>query len=1796
MTGLLDDPTPPPFFPARLAPAIPCSPLALAAQQRLIDSSRQFHDLLRHAPTVRQVIRELLRQRWQVDPDTSGLVFEEREVSFDFVSLTHLAAFMHSHGDAGAQLAANARIRSAQPAPMLDGLTPAELLGQLAAMDLPGALGSRWRAYWETRAPGTPSSRLEHGRRLYQTHFLAALELASLGMECPASLASMLDALLEDTGQWSSQGLSVQASAVASVPGALLFTLRDEPAQLLYRPDQAPSVVICPTREVLQARLGVPPGQALDGQPVTAIDAGFEAWHRHWLDKLNAALAHDPGASLRRDAAFALVIADDLALAWYRDALLAAPAGESMELEEAVAPSLFDFGALTSDIPSPLRSHLIARQLASLSAAAERQPGLVEQAQADLQAARAMAQAALEPFLQAPHWHSSAESVGAPAELVRAHHAGLRAHARLQRLLGQLDEAELTRVEAISMQASGPLAAVDQVIASRLLMQQVARPEQELPASEAPVHGALIISQAPTAAGEAAEGGLLLYWPGEHGGLLRLRSQVELEQCLGVRPEQGQRLRLEAVTGDAIADVLEQLLAQARELARQVQDQQGLAAVARELPALRECLAQRLRVPRHAAREQALALLAQQRQVLEVAGATPEWLKRLPDASRDLLKSLVETYIAAAGQARALLERDLPDRRLFCRQQVTDRLRQDFPAYDGTAIRIELPTSTRWIDDPIAGSGAPGVPIKRRLVPGEARETLPLEDLLLHNVDEPTALRLRFMRLLTQSADGVSNRALEQGLTAQYIRRLAGQLDLATAYESIIRAAYGGLEETPHARAHRRECLLRPLQAMLRIQGVLLHGQGHLDSAARQSLQRAIDTPGAPGLRLLAALLTTGGPDTEDRPVTLSGITFIEDQASGLTLLYRPEHLDKPIRQYPSLEDARWALYQECAQEREIAYLADRALLGDPAAHRWRIRQARIRGFDAIIAVGARWPAHLTLPELLLEAQMGRLIEAHRASSRSNHDLWMRQFAYESRLVFNYLKMALSVVPFVGTVIGLYDFLDATAESVSSFIEGETARGIAALNDALLAFIDAAMDLVPGAALDASALRRAVQRRHMAQLGAGAAKAWRPDGSASQKLQRLAGYEHARPLLLQGLQPGNEGRYRGVYRHSEGDFILIEGRPFQVRWDATAHTWRLQGNRNLTWQRAVALDENGQWDTHMALYGVHVLGGGSAGGQTLGRLADRLDPYWPAAVRERLPRFLVDRHYRRQRMLQAQAFADEARTQDALARSNALFEIYERSTPEQKLAQLPALLDACHTDIRLAKQLYRSWDDYLPLTAGRNRQIPMQQKGRVAKLICERLLSLLELQALRSQALLWEGIKVKQAIGRLPNLREQLPALRQLRRVSIEQLAIRERLFQSMDELASWYPLAERSTALRTAFERTRDALSSELRAFFQTHHLIHAAHRHENMSVVAQFLLERLKTFEDEALDLHGTLLDLHSVKVSTAERRTIHQQARSAFELYKKRLQATHSTLADLFDEHYFKLLQDNLDTLIEISDRKLRRLPALEQMRQAPARSPRLFLTVDGQLKVGDFIAASGNRPEQIVMRGDDGQVLRRFERAQGDRWQLQQAARKPREHELRELRMVAREVTAQLDDYRRRIQSYQRQGMLAADLEHMLVIKAEDLESYASRLLELDPGASEAARLREQAGTLRDQGKAMRVTQIKQSQTPGEGQLVYLLEQGETSLHRLEQRKRLAERDYLQEYEVRDATAPGQPVIWYAHFHYRSAEAPFEAYTAAHLKRREDRYRGAQWQQANTGQDTIWRGPIGRQVAMAHFAGL
>ena len=122
-----------------------------------------------------------------------------------------------------------------------------------------------------------------------------------------------------------------------------------------------------------------------------------------------------------------------------------------------------------------------------------------------------------------------------------------------------------------------------------------------------------------------------------------------------------------------------------------------------------------------------------------------------------------------------------------------------------------------------------------------------------------------------------------------------------------------------------------------------------------------------------------------------------------------------------------------------------------------------------------------------------------------------------------------------------------------------------------------------------------------------------------------------------------------------------------------------------------------------------------------------------------------------------------------------------------------------------------------------------------------------------------------------------------------------------------------------------------------------------------------------------------------------------------------------------------------------------------------------------------------------------------------------------------------------------------------------------------------------------------GKDTRISMIKQ-QPPTATRLEWLHNDGQVTIKQVGARRRLKGpgKDYLDEYEIRDTQ--DNAVLWYAHFHYPSPQAAVEAFSAAHLKTRDQQKLGGAFERKGASdreQIAIYRSEISPALARSLF---
>jgi hypothetical protein len=1707
------------------------------------------------------------------------------------------------------------------------------------------ALGDRrrqhWIDYWNGRAPDSAVSRRAMAEQAFLDHLQAAAQLAYYHGQLNHTQLLPLLTLLEGGSETHSRQIYVETVALQTADGtrlktagALLLTPdSDAPvAQLLYLPSHDPALLAFADRQALQtyllqnrsqvwphATLPADAAVKLSYQPAQ-LSSACKQWLSHSRTRyLEAARTlprsddEDPSAE-KTDAASLPATALPFANLTAFD-----PPEPTHSVDNFTT-----FGSLSPDIPQSHRWAELKRQyqamlkllgdelpagsdspgwvrlkglLAALTAAQQR----AAQAAAGLLGAERLEDLYRLRYLPNAHYSS----------LYQARLEGLRAEVAVQQALGlltppqvQLMHALLAHPQASTRGTESGLACALALSVASLSGTTTTTLTQELPG---------VVAFMPTQT-PASDGSVLVYWPGVGGGLEPFESVAHLKRTL-LRLSAGTHdvtLHLSPVAGDFFDYGLQNQLSACEQQASELIERLPAATHAPErLEALQQLTAstyEQLLVPAHAARDRAYVQLAQEGFSERLEGELPGWLKTLAPEDRGRLKALLSDYARAARATNRQLERDLPDLDRYAHVLLQQRLRTDFKLTDDVEVVIDIPDRVIHRKQPVSGSGAPGTPQQTVASAGPERTPWPLARLAQHNIDDDMLQRLGFMQVKVSGADAEQRARVVAGIDLDYLRRTVRDLDLAQACEDKIRQAFlGRVGQPAYAQAHQRECLLEPVRLMLHMQSDYARHRGWISTRGHALAVLAIDASAASAWRaggqdvqLLPARFTVGGSDTDDRPTTLSGLTFIHDRSGGPTLLYLPDAPDhRCLREYPSLEAARLGLFNLSFDSTMADYLADRAIAGSAASHKARIDQAGLRNFDALIGVGHPWPATTSLASHLLDAHMGRLIEAQRRRGRSNDALYLQQAALAHGNVFNYLKMALGVLPFVGTAVALLDAWTAANAAVGAWRAGHVSEGLDQLEAMLGALIDAAIDIVPGAVSLPAGGRLRARARQWSMLARRAGGPRAVQSSSAGRPDPFIGYGYTLPLDLSDLQPATQGLYRGIYRHADGDFILRDGQPYRVTLHASPQTWRLHGTASKSYAQPIALDPSGRWQTHGALYGTLIKEGLAGGGGVLGylghRAADGLQPLWPAAVRERLPRWLVDRQYRRHFELSGSIEHQNRQLHAQLDRHEPL--IMTQAADPQRRASAEA---ACASDIQRAETLYLLLQEHEGLVSRDFLKRNKQFQSEVAYIVAGRKINHANL-ARRTINELIEALDQVRTPGELFDL--PVAKMLEQRRMRLAMDQQFELMRQRLQQAETWTGrVTQRSD--RAQLREVLDALTDADLEIGRASNLTQLAHRTADVSDVSQMyhLLDTrpLRNRFHNGLESHYQLLE---TAADLRERQSVLRSSRQIYVDYRNQMNIWRRNRPDRFDLEAFERMMQSLDRLIDHADRMMPQLGSIARRPKRPGPSSRrVFETHEHDFFIGN--QGRGADGEQIFTLTGAGGRQETYRRV-GNQWRLQDDAPGTTlpgpAQPLSELIAEGRKWLDASDAHERRVARYAVPGEAPANLEDLMVNQGRQLELRASAIEQRQPEHELAQRLRTRARELRAKGRALRIQQAMSSQTPTEGYLDYLLEQRQVDIVKVGNRTSIgtgrAEPDFLQEYVIRDLTAEPPVPLWYAHFHYRRERARFEQFEKAHIKRPDQRMQGLRWQQEQGDEaQRIWRGPIGKPLAMKHFEGV
>lgn len=1371
--------------------------------------------------------------------------------------------------------------------------------------------------------------------------------------------------------------------------------------------------------------------------------------------------------------------------------------------------------------------------------------------------------------------------------LSAAHAKALRAEFDMRHALGQLKGEQASRLEALldhPDDAERP--------AGNTLIADVALLGAD---GNDVLAGVMVITHASAVHDTAGTWGVQVYWPGTHGGLAYFDSLDEFQVAvLDGLAEADPTLHSQvsfsyaSIVGNAFDVSLKRQWRQWYSHAQAIGRGERLYADAdtpqASLQRWRlEALAA-LEAPRHDARDQAFLDVLFEHETVTLAEGLPTWLRGLDPQAQEELSQRLADYLAALDTAQVLLARDVPPRDEFAGAALAQRLQNDFGLQPENLI-IDLPVSVSTVRETVPGSGAPGTPAKMITQPSEAREQLSLAQLALAGIDEEITKRLHFARV---EARGVA--ASVALPTLAQLKVLFEALDLPARYERSLRDAFKGLPgESQEAIQARRTTLLAPWQASLRLHGQLALRRSRLDAQALALL----DSPAA---RLHWVLFKgTGTPAGS----ALAGVVLINDPGTGLTVLYLPDAPNgKVLTQHESMAEGCRRLVQMSLESRMVDYLAALVTSGLASDHGAYMRQAQLRNFDGWLVPGERIGVASSVAEYQLNLQMGRLISHHRATARTQDQLWLEAAARSHESIFVIIKVLVGLLPFTGTAVAVYDAFDSAVQAVRAFRRGATADGLLELENMLASLIGAAMDILPGTVAggvgNVKSLRAGVRAR---QVGAQAATRLAPVQGPGH-VSAFRGYESDVAIAL--LQAAG----KGVYSHAGGHYILRGGSVYGVQWDATYHTWRLSGTALKTYRQPVRLDSRGQWQTHGALSGRLVEGGLEGGGNTVGALVDSTVERLPLAVQRQLPEWLGDATQRNQRATIRQLSAGQEEVDRLLAASNDAWERYALSNPPDEQLREAALvvvvehIQACDrflVGIRENKALFLARK--YPIILGKVRYQLLQRLQLMiysGQLRRETLKAEFSVRYAANQDLLDEVERgVMSVEDFMSRINEELADLRKTRvQVLAQTDAIAEWSLRFHQEWNRGKVAPADHAELTRLMESYDYQHRPRLYSADQADDLLKLVLKSEPSTDLERVWLSTIIVRDVRHLDvLLATWRDTEVLNLSATHRRRILSDFVTAIDAFSWQVEEWTATFPQYIDLRYRKRLLRVLKAMVNEAQRDLDggiEHPTRPQP-EGGARK-RVFETVDDRVLIGTEVGEGAQRSMQVKV--GDG-TIRHYDLRGNNRWALREAA--GTQARLADLQAQARMQLANSETLVLRAEGYARRGMALASVDDLISNEGRGMLELAARIKSLatagDDSAALVARLRARGAQLLAQATGLRIRLTKAMPHPTMAHAEYLLGQQAIRLERRAGRvPELDTQQFLQEYVMVDVATGGD--LWVAHFHYGKLRYAFDNFAAAHVKRVDQARLGAQWE-AQNAPAKVWRSPISPAQARQHF---
>jgi len=1107
------------------------------------------------------------------------------------------------------------------------------------------------------------------------------------------------------------------------------------------------------------------------------------------------------------------------------------------------------------------------------------------------------------------------------------------------------------------------------------------------------------------------------------------------------------------------------------------------------------------------------------------------------------------------------------------RQYALDQLREAMIKEHADAARLNLADIEIVVDSVVVwGSFIP-------LVEPE-RTTLSLVDLALQN--------LIALPLGNKSVRSTSATALPTWMTVSYLEALIVSVDIGKTYPALIKS----------------KLLDDPLDSLRRQNLFTSHLRVELPLLALQQKIRAQAGIDELGYRYVAAVVQVldanrwvDGQEIVIRPLAFKPGWRIGNSTDkvanmfvigprqmdkGPCLLYRPM-LDRPLSQHPTPANLIYAIkHSPTLRQSVLAWLPDGAradyrnyvFTGDRPSV-WTLSQLLADPLTPLqmggtLTLGSEVLASDSLATLY-KANVNALVELAQRQSVSNAQNRWGTFKHAAWLILN------AALPFLGRTVGtaawIWQVLDDVEQTLDAADTGDRAQQKTAMTDLLLTL---AMVLAHHASTRKPTARRVEEKVPITEVTESPEKpavtpkaiVQQPDVIGEHPAQHrtsvttdtvlnlastLDRFAITRPAQLT-LSSGDNAALRGLYHHENTYYALVSERWFEVAIEGQGEVSIIDSRQNPV-RSGPALIHNarGEWFIDIRL---RLRGGGLSSRRKALKQQNRARV---TELKKQLGEFDNERELARVELTDAHKAMTSLSGDALLAAKTQFLEKLERRTQEYTppIEQLKSLnlLDAVPN--------YRTAMVEMLGTQLFFNQTWLDQRNPTFSQTLRETLVLLEAEETTGSAAERATYRkmidlTEEMIGKIEFAQSRFQELSRLGRSAAEVTSTYQTKLPrfSLNELKALQVSLAREVCLKEATSAALIEVQHSFERLLDTTNLVIQTSQELMREGTAWVAGDRIE-------GLNGTLEQFAAVDQGFEDFALNHKDA--VLEQPFKHLRMRISEFQQTTEAHLAQLLREQLP--LE---------PQPGPSRPAPVSRKRVIKTRFRGTVVGEVRPSAPGQPILLDVKAPmTGDVIATFHEKTPGVWVERLQPRRPHPAvPLADLQAQITQGRTLLDGVESFIRqteaSAKKPGRIPVEIEELFQHKADLLDEAARNLEQAWVSANstgeparEIAELNQARDRLNAEGYRIRVEMIKQ-QPPTAARVEWLLAKNEIDIVSGGDRRRLKgpRRDYLQEYEIRQRR--GGQTLWYAHFHYSSQDAPLKAFTAAHLKLRDQRF--------------------------------